>query len=104
MTLYKEGSCFWTLTRSLTASPVWSFRPPTDPDYRKERGSRGSRGSKRFKRFGFVVKCRVMRSRLVVAALLVLTLVRPAASQDTERMEQVVQAEVAKKVFMGSVL
>src|SRR5262245_54756123 len=54
--------------------------------------------------FTNLVECPVMRSRLLIAALLLLTLVRPAASQDAAKMDQVVQAEVARKVFMGSVL
>ena len=45
-----------------------------------------------------------MRSRLLGAALLVLTLATTAASQDVARMEQIVQEAVAKKTFMGAVL
>ena len=45
-----------------------------------------------------------MRSRLLGAALLVLTLAGAAASQDVARMEKVVQDAVAGKTFMGSVL
>lgn len=45
-----------------------------------------------------------MRSRLLGAALLVLTLATTAASQDVARMEQIVQEAVMKKTFMGAVL
>jgi CubicO group peptidase (beta-lactamase class C family) len=45
-----------------------------------------------------------MRSRLLGAALLVLTLATTAASQDVARMEQIVQEAVVKKTFMGAVL
>ncbi len=50
------------------------------------------------------MKCGFMPTRLLALAFILLTLARPAASQDVARMEQVVQDAVAKKTFMGAVL